>query len=318
MVAGTSALLVVIGGGAAGIAALTRGDAKPRIVTTVGDAAVPGAAAPEGPQPEQPPRNPVAVPTRTSAGVDRAASRNLAPEPAAVAARSSGKAEPSLVGPAARPAARPVITTRTDTETREIPYASRTVRDPGLPIGSQQVQTPGVAGEETVRYLVTLTDGKQTARRLLDSTVTRQPQQEVVAVGDDGDKTDKCGATLDFCGHLSRDTTCRYHRRDESGQVSDSGQLSDSSQANGSGQVHGSGQVNGSGLMDGSGLAGESGLMGSGGQASGSGQMGETGQIGVDGNDLALLAGGHGGGLGGGLGGGVGGGRGGGGRGHGC
>jgi surface rod structure-forming protein G len=222
MAAGTSALLILIGGGAAGVAALTRGDAKPRIVTTVGDAAVPGGAAPEGPLSGRAPRNAVAVPTRTSAEGERAVSRNPAREPAPGGAVPTAKAQPSLAVPAAKAAAQPVVTTRTETETREIPYATRTVRDPGLPSGSKQVQTPGVAGEETLRYVVTLTDGKQTDRRLLDSTVTRQPQQEIVALGD---KADRCGAALDFCVPLGRDGTCGGHRRDESGEVGENGQV---------------------------------------------------------------------------------------------
>jgi hypothetical protein len=225
MVAGTSALLIVIGGGVAGVAALTRGDAKPRIVTAVGDSAGAGAAAPEGPPPVPPLKNTVGVPSRTSAEADRSGSRNPAREPVPAEGRPPAKAEPSAAGVAAPPStAQAVVTTRTDVETREIPYATRTVRDPGLARGSKRVQTPGVAGEETLRYLVTLTDGKQTARRLLDSTVTRQPQQEVVALGDNSDKTDRCGAALDFCVPLSRDATrCRHHRRDENGQINISG-----------------------------------------------------------------------------------------------
>jgi hypothetical protein len=123
---------------------------------------------------------------------------------------------------AAPPSAQSVITTRTETETREVPFGTRTVRDLGLPSGSQQVRTPGVAGEETLRYLVTLTDGKQTDRRLVDSTVTRPPQQEVIAVGD---RSDRCGAALDFCVPIGRDATCGHHRRGESGEVEESGQV---------------------------------------------------------------------------------------------
>lgn len=227
MAAGTSVLLIVIGGGVAGVAALTRDDAKPRIVTAVGDASGAGAAAPEGPLPVQPLKGAVAVPPRTSAEADRSGSRNLAREPGPLEGRPSAKAEPSLEVPAARAPAQPVVTTRTEVETREVPYVTRMVRDPGLPRGSQRVQTPGVAGEETLRYLVTLTDGKPTSRRLLDSTVTRQPQQEVVALGDNGDngtRADRCRAALDFCVPLSRDATrCRHHRRDESGQIGVSG-----------------------------------------------------------------------------------------------
>lgn len=253
MAAGAGALLMAIGGGVAGIAALTQDGAKPRIVTAVGDAAVPGAATPQGPQPEPLLRNPVAVPGRTSAEADRSGSRNPVRGPVPLDARSSAKAEPSPVtaAVAAAPSTQSVITTRTETETREVPFGTRTVRDPGLPSGSQQVRTPGVAGEETLRYLVTLTDGKPIDRRLVDSTVTRPPQQEVIAVGD---KTDRCGAALDFCVPIGRDATCGHHRRGESGEVEESGQVNVSgndlgllSGGPGDGQGPGSGHRRGGG-----------------------------------------------------------------------
>jgi hypothetical protein len=96
------------------------------------------------------------------------------------------------------------------------------------------VQTPGVAGEQTLRYLVTLTNGKQTARRLLGSTVTRQPQPEVVAVGDG---TDQCGAAIDLCVPISRDPACRHLRRDESAGAGDTPEVTDSAQAGATSQV---------------------------------------------------------------------------------
>jgi hypothetical protein len=234
MAAGTSALLIAIGGGVAGVAALTRDGAKPHVVTAVGDSAAPGATASEAPSPVPPLKGAVATRARTAAEADRSASRNPVREPVPVEGRPPAKAQPSPEAPAAGASAGlagqagQVVTTRTEVETREIPYPTRTVRDPGLPSGSKRVQTPGVAGEETLRYLVTVTDGKPTDRRLLDSTVTRQPQQEIVALGaQNGQK----GCPLDFCVPLGRDATCRHYRRDESGQ------MSQSSQAGGSGQV---------------------------------------------------------------------------------
>lgn len=235
MVAGTSVLLIAIGGGAAGIAALTQDRAKPRIVTAVGDAAAAGAA-PEQPAPPAPriARGQIgadAARTRTAAEANRTATRNPAQAPAPVGAASSAQAAPrsEASGPAARSPAQPVITTRTEMETREIPYPTRTVRDPSLPRGTRLVQTAGVAGEETLRYLVTLTDGRPTDRRLLDSTVTRPPQQQVVALGDQaggqhgqgsgrgqngrgGDHRGHCGATLDFCVPLGRGASCPSDR----------------------------------------------------------------------------------------------------------
>ncbi|WP_067686838.1 G5 domain-containing protein [Actinoplanes awajinensis] len=77
----------------------------------------------------------------------------------------------------------PVITTRTDVETRALPFRTRLVRDDLLPYGFRKVQSPGTPGEETTRYLVTLVDGKPSDRRLLDTTVTRRPEPRVVVFG---------------------------------------------------------------------------------------------------------------------------------------
>jgi hypothetical protein len=76
-----------------------------------------------------------------------------------------------------------VITRVTVSETRPIPYRTRVVGDPSLPRGSRRVETPGIPGEQTLRWLVTRTDGKETSRRLIDTTVTEEPQHEVVAFG---------------------------------------------------------------------------------------------------------------------------------------
>jgi hypothetical protein len=234
MAAGTSAVLLLIGSGVAGVVALSSGDdAKPGVITAVGTASTgdeggSSAATIDGNAPELPPGDSVAVPARTSKELDPAVSRKRPGE----VARSTAKAEPSPVTTAETEIlpARPVITTRTDTETREVPFSTQTVSDPDLPSGSREVQTPGVAGEQTLRYLVTLTDGKQTGRRLLDSTVTRPPQQQVVAVGA---KTDRCdGAPLGLCLPIGRDmTTCGggHHwrgERDENDQAEDGGQIS--------------------------------------------------------------------------------------------
>jgi hypothetical protein len=85
--------------------------------------------------------------------------------------------------PVPKAPAKPVITTRTETETRQIPYATRFVHDSSLPFGEKQVQSPGVTGERTLRFRVTLTNRHRTGRRLLSSTVTRQPKQKIIALG---------------------------------------------------------------------------------------------------------------------------------------
>jgi hypothetical protein len=281
MAAGTSALLLLIGGGVAGVTALNSGDARPRIVTAVADPALDGAgnaarsaagsalpratapdgsdlraapgagrpadggagsaaaglgatglgatglgatglgaapapapgAAPQGPAPAPPLHGPIAAGQRTAAQADRNSVRRPAPV--------AGPGKPGVVAPGARPPAQPVVTTRIQVETQTIPYPTRTVSDSGLPIGSTLVETPGVPGEQTLRYLVTTTNGKQTGRRLLDSTVTRQPQPEVVVVGVPDGPPGWHRCPLDFCMRLGRSATCRHYGRGPGGEVPD-------------------------------------------------------------------------------------------------
>ncbi|MCU7726661.1 G5 domain-containing protein [Actinoplanes sp. KI2] len=205
MASGASAVLVVLGAGVAGVATLVEGGGGrapgPRIVTEPNGAAP--AAGGTG----------VATGTGTADGADlatgTAAGTILVPVPAGEAAASKlradkqhpmpknqQKANPGInaaappksavIGgpaPVAGGAVQPVQTTRVETETREIPYETRTVRDPGLPRGTRQIETPGVNGLETLRYLVTLTDGRPTDRRLIATVVTRRPQFQVVSLG---------------------------------------------------------------------------------------------------------------------------------------
>lgn len=244
MAAGVGALLIAIGGGAAGISAMTSEKDPSRAATAVdraaagqsevgqsdagqsaiGQAAV-GQAEPAESDPQLPAhRAPVAkaqfgadaAMSRTSDEADRNAPR--VPHRKAVPAGSAPAPVKAAVPVAAPPSAAdaPVVTTRTEVETREIPFQTRLVRDPTLPSGTRQVQTPGVAGEQTLRYLVTLTDGEPTARRLLDTTITRLPQYQVVAFGDSyapapapaPDRRRHCGEALNFCVPLGRVAIC--------------------------------------------------------------------------------------------------------------
>jgi hypothetical protein len=224
MTAGASALLVLIGGGTAGLAAAT--DDEP-VVTEVGPAAVaamPGAAVPQPPA-GGPVSGPVsgplgsaaeAVPERRAPDVtvpDRrasdAADRTATRAPRATtsrAPRTAGVAVPvAPVDPAA-----PVVTTRTVVEKRAVPYRTRLVRDPGLPRGSKRLEAPGVPGEETLRYLVTFTDGRETDRRLVATELTREPQDRVVAFGTRRGKDEPrdCWPEEDRCRPTKRSVAC--------------------------------------------------------------------------------------------------------------
>jgi hypothetical protein len=185
-------VLVLIGGGTAAVAAFT--EDRTRIVTAVGGdrraaAAAPPAEAAAGAVVPRPPSADAGLGEQATAEeelrpeveeADRTATRTPRKEPV--------EQQPQVAAPrvtAAEPAApaRPMVTTRNETEKRMIPFRTRLVRDPALPRGRKRIQAPGAPGEEILRYVVTLTDGEPTERRLIGSTVTRQPQHRVVAFG---------------------------------------------------------------------------------------------------------------------------------------
>jgi hypothetical protein len=213
MTAGVSALLVVIGGGAGVVAVMTgdetqvtdaagRGSTADAPIGGLGGAgrqapARPGGLGLSGPMGN--PGGPVGAPAgalgdrlgdagaaeRDSATADLAGVRPLR-RGATGSAAGAGPAAPLVAGattapPAGDPA--PVITTRTVSEKQSIPFSTEMVRDPDLRRGQRRVDAEGVEGERTLRWLVTYSDGRQTARRLVDSAVTREPQPQVIAIG---------------------------------------------------------------------------------------------------------------------------------------
>ncbi|WP_430780855.1 G5 domain-containing protein [Actinoplanes sp. G11-F43] len=219
MTAGAAAMFVVVGGSAAGVATMfgpgpesTTAATQTAVDDTLGapmleedPEVVSRAAAAAQPLPRRPgatppvptpaatagvPTPPVPAPARTTttttttrttadqlsrARVTDDRADRTGPRPARTTASKTAGGEPS--------AAEPVVTTRTDVETRAVPFDTEVVRDSSMPRGTRRIEVDGRAGEETLRYLVTLTDGRQTARRLLTSSITKEPQNRVVAVG---------------------------------------------------------------------------------------------------------------------------------------
>jgi hypothetical protein len=226
MGAGAGATLVSLGAGLTAVAVLTPDDVpRPQVVTAVGQAAPPLAAqvpAPAGM------RDPVAARPHADAALrrgdadvaDRTATRTArrrtatgnvaaAPLPNDPAPNDPALARPAPAG--AQSPAQPSVSTRTEVETREIPYETRLVRDPALPRGTRKVEAPGVPGVETLRYQVTLIDGQPADRRLIDAVMTRQPQQRVVAFGAQRAMQHHgkhCGEALNFCVPLGRSAMC--------------------------------------------------------------------------------------------------------------
>ncbi|MEU4421927.1 G5 domain-containing protein [Actinoplanes sp. NPDC024001] len=234
MTAGAGALLLVIGGGAAGVATLT-GDDSQTLAAHQGAATEPDLGAPQldedpevvsraaaaaEPLPDRHSATPThastAAPpaeqlTRARAGQDRA--DRTGPRPT----RTVGEpAERNTPAPPAQPEPAPVVTTRTDVETRPIPFPTRLVRDSSLPRGTKRIQAPGVPGQETLRYLVTLVDGKPSDRRLVDTAVTKKPEPRVVAFGARRKPAKECGRALRLCVPLGRSAVCPDGRGEQS------------------------------------------------------------------------------------------------------
>lgn len=75
------------------------------------------------------------------------------------------------------------VTVQTDTEERIIPYGRETVRDATLPAGETRLVSAGVNGLQVDTYAITLEDGVEVERRLIQRVTVRQPQNEVLLIG---------------------------------------------------------------------------------------------------------------------------------------
>lgn len=77
----------------------------------------------------------------------------------------------------------PVITTKTETTTKEVPFQKLTVDSNEHEVGYSEVTQSGVNGVETIVTTVTYTDGKETSRAVTSDTVTKQPVNEITTNG---------------------------------------------------------------------------------------------------------------------------------------
>ncbi|WP_106127727.1 G5 domain-containing protein [Pseudosporangium ferrugineum] len=177
-------VLALVAGTAGGVAAMTRDEPVRPVVEREAVVAAPL---------DMPARPPAARPKQLAGEVrDRrmtvAEDRSGPGEADRTATRAPRRSEPSAA-PAARVAAaapvapRPAVRTERVSETQTIPFRTLLVRDPSLPPGTKQVRTRGVPGERVLHYEVTYTGSQESARRLLDSTVTREPTNRVIAFG---------------------------------------------------------------------------------------------------------------------------------------
>ena len=174
-------------GGLTVIGALT-GDRATETVTTSEQLtgqqqAAANATGPTAAAPESTPTDPAAEPTSAEATTT-----------------ANSSAPPTATGP--------VVTTRTETKRVTIAFKTRRVNDADLAKGKTQVRTRGVNGVKTITYAVTLTDGKPTARRVLRTSVTKQPVTRVIAVGTKKRTTSNCNPNYSPCVPIASDVDC--------------------------------------------------------------------------------------------------------------
>lgn len=117
---------------------------------------------------------------------------------------ATGSSAPA--SPDAAPA--PVVRVRTETEQATVRYGETTVKDASLAEGKRVVRTKGVNGVRTLTYEVTTTNGVRTSRKLVKSTVTKQPVTQVVAVGTKKPQSSTCDPNYSGCVPIASDVDC--------------------------------------------------------------------------------------------------------------
>ncbi len=100
------------------------------------------------------------------------------------------------------------VKTKSVTETERIPYNTTYVDDETLDQGKSVTRTAGVYGTRTNTYKVTIKGGKETSRELVESSVTREPRDAVVARG--AKPAWHCYDTTSYDRNPYNDNYCEY------------------------------------------------------------------------------------------------------------
>lgn len=72
---------------------------------------------------------------------------------------------------------------QTMTRDEAVNFDVEQIQDANRPVGYRSVKTPGVKGERTVTYEVTIKDGKESSRKEIASVIKKQPKKQVEIVG---------------------------------------------------------------------------------------------------------------------------------------
>ncbi|MEV1155744.1 G5 domain-containing protein [Micromonospora chokoriensis] len=141
-------------------------------------------------------------------------------EPAATPTAAPDAVAPVTASPTPSDAATaPVVKVTTETEQATVRYAEKTVKDASLAEGKRVVRTKGVNGVRTLTYEVTTTNGVRTSRKLVTSTVTKQPVTQVVAVGTKKPQSSNCDPNYSGCVPIASDVDCLPGSGDGPGYV---------------------------------------------------------------------------------------------------
>ncbi len=92
------------------------------------------------------------------------------------------------------------VQTATVEETMAFP--TRQIQDADQPAGYRKVQTPGTNGRKNVTYEITMRNGKETARKVIQSVTVEQPKEQVEVVGS------KPSFSGDFAAALAKLRSC--------------------------------------------------------------------------------------------------------------
>ena len=73
--------------------------------------------------------------------------------------------------------------TQTATVEESIAFSTRKIQDADQPAGYRKVQTPGVDGRKNVTYEITMQNGKEVSRKMIQSVTLEEPKEQVEVVG---------------------------------------------------------------------------------------------------------------------------------------
>lgn len=124
------------------------------------------------------------IPGRKSAAVVGAVAILLLGTGSAVAGQPASDVAPlASVSSPTPSAAAPQPVQEAVVATAALPFASQSIDDPNMAVGTQAVTTAGVPGTETTTYLVTYLDGVEVERVTQSKVVTIAPVDQITSIG---------------------------------------------------------------------------------------------------------------------------------------